>query len=76
MLGIPRELVEHALNVDPKAGSVKQPLRRFDEPKHKAIAAELRRLENAGSIKEIKTSMGIQPIHCLKEKHRRPSRLC
>jgi hypothetical protein len=56
MPGVPRELVEHALNVDPKARPVKQPLRWFNEPKHKAIAAELHRLENAGFIREIKTS--------------------
>jgi hypothetical protein len=56
MPGVPRELVEHALNVDPKARPVKQPLRQFDEPKSKAIAAELHRLENAGFIREIKTS--------------------
>jgi hypothetical protein len=56
MPGVPKELVEHTLNVDPKACHVKQPLRRFDEPKRKAIAAELHRLENAGFIKEIKTS--------------------
>jgi hypothetical protein len=55
MPGVPRELVEHSLNVDPKARLVKQPLRRFDEPKCKAIAAELHRLENAGFIREIKT---------------------
>jgi hypothetical protein len=55
MPGVPRELVEHALNVDPKARPIKQPLRRFDEPKHKAIAAELHRLENSGFIREIKT---------------------
>jgi hypothetical protein len=56
MPGVPRELVKHALNVDPKAQLVKQPLRRFDEPKLKAIAAELHRAENVGFIKEIKTS--------------------
>jgi predicted nucleotidyltransferase len=56
MPGVPRELLEHALNVDPKACRVKQPLRRFDEPKHIAIAAKLHRLENVGFIKEIKTS--------------------
>jgi hypothetical protein len=56
MPGVPRELVEHALNVDPKAKPVKQPLRRFDEPKRKSIASELHRLENAGFIREIKTS--------------------
>jgi hypothetical protein len=55
MPGVPRELIEHALNVDPKAKPVKQPLRRFDEPKRKAIASELHRPENAGFIREIKT---------------------
>jgi hypothetical protein len=50
MPGVPRELVKHAQNVDPKAKPVKQPLRRFDEPKRKAIASELHRLENAGFI--------------------------
>jgi hypothetical protein len=56
MPGVPRELIEHALNVDPKERTVKLPLQRFDEPKRKAIAAELHRLENVGFIKEIKTS--------------------
>jgi hypothetical protein len=56
MPGVSMELVEHVLNVDPKARPVKQPLRRFDEPKRKSIAAELHRLENAGFIREIKTS--------------------
>jgi hypothetical protein len=56
MPGVPRELIEHVLNVDPKAKPVKQPLRRFDETKRKAIASELHRLENAGFIREIKTS--------------------
>jgi hypothetical protein len=56
MPGVPRELVEHALNVDPKARPVKQPLRWFDEPKRKAIAAKLHRLENTGFIRGIKAS--------------------
>jgi hypothetical protein len=56
MPGVPRELVEHALNVDPKAKPVKQPLRQFDEPKRKAIVSELHRLENTGFLREIKAS--------------------
>jgi hypothetical protein len=44
MPGIPRKLIEHALNMDPKARPVKQPLRRFDEPKRKAMATKLHRL--------------------------------
>jgi hypothetical protein len=59
MPGVPRKLVEHTFNVDPKARPVKQPLRRFDEPKRKAIAAELHRLENTCFIREIKASMWV-----------------
>jgi hypothetical protein len=62
MSGVPRELVEHALNVDPNARPIKQPLRRFDEPKRKAIAAELHRLENVGFIREIKTSTWVSNL--------------
>jgi hypothetical protein len=54
MPGVPRELVKHTLNVDPKARPVKQPIWWFDEPKRKAIAAELHRLENTSFIREIK----------------------
>jgi hypothetical protein len=56
MPGVPRELVEHTLNVDPKAKPVKQPMQRFDEPKRKAIASKLHSLKNAGFIREIKAS--------------------
>jgi hypothetical protein len=56
MPGVPRELIKHPLNVDPKAKPIKQPLRQFDEPKRKAIASELHRLENTGFIREIKMS--------------------
>jgi hypothetical protein len=69
MPGVPRELVEHTLNVDPKAKPVKQPLRQFDEPKRKAIASELHRLENAGFIREIKTLTSVSnPVIVPKKK--------
>jgi hypothetical protein len=68
MPGVPRELVEHALNMDPKAKPVKQPLRRFDESKRKVIALELHRQENAGFIREIKTSTWVSnPVIVLKK---------
>jgi hypothetical protein len=51
MPGVLKELVKHALNVDPEAHPVKQPLRRFDKPKHTKIVAKLHHLENAGFIK-------------------------
>jgi hypothetical protein len=76
MPGVPRELVEHALNVDPKARLVKQPLRRFDEPKCKAIAAELHRLENAGFIKEIKTSSWVSNLVLVPKKNTDVRHVC
>jgi hypothetical protein len=76
MLGVPRELVEHALNMDPKASPVKQPLRWFDGPKRKAIAAELHRLENTGFIKEIKTSTGLSNPVIIRMKNTDVRRIC
>jgi hypothetical protein len=55
--------------VDPKVRPVKQPLRWFEEPKRKAIAAELHILENAGFIREIKTSTWVSnPVIVPKKK--------
>src|SRR5512141_2639784 len=44
MLGVPRELAEHTLNIDPKFKPVKQFLRRFNEERHKAIGEEVAQL--------------------------------
>jgi hypothetical protein len=55
MPGVPRELAEHALNLDPRAGPIRQPLRRFSELNRKAMLSEIHRLEEAGFIKELKT---------------------
>ena len=55
MPGVPRELAEHALNLDPRARPIRQPLRHFSEPNRKAMLSEIHRLEEAGFIKEIKT---------------------
>ncbi|KAK1602530.1 hypothetical protein QYE76_017961, partial [Lolium multiflorum] len=54
MPGIPRELAEHALNVDPTAKPVQQSMRRFSEPKRRAIGEEVNRLRKAGFIRELK----------------------
>jgi hypothetical protein len=76
MPGVPRELVEHALNVDPKAKPVKQSLRWFDEPKRKAIAVELHWLENACFIKEIKTSTWVSNPVIVPKKNTDAQRVC
>jgi hypothetical protein len=76
MSRVPRELIEHALNVDPKARPVKQPLRRFDEPKHKAIAAKLHRLENTSFIREIKASTWVSNLVIVPKKNMDLRRVC
>jgi hypothetical protein len=76
MPGVPRELIEHALNLDPKAKPVKQPLRRFDEPKRKVIASELHRLENVGFIRQIKTSTWVSNPVIIPKKNTDVQRVC
>jgi hypothetical protein len=54
MPGIPRELAEQALNVYVDSRPIKQNLRQFSEPKHKAIGEEINRMRDANFIREIK----------------------
>ena len=44
MPGIPREVAEHALDVQAGSRPVKQRLRRFDEEKRRAIGEEVQKL--------------------------------
>jgi hypothetical protein len=53
MLGIPSEVAEHSLDILPHSRVVQQRLRRFDEERHRAIGVELRKLLEAGFIKEV-----------------------
>ena len=53
MPGVPRQLAEHTLNVDPKYKPVKQFLRQFNEERHKAIGEEVAKLLAAGFIIEV-----------------------
>ena len=53
MPGVPRELIEHSLNVDPNAKPVKQKLRRFSQDKKDVIRKEVAWLLDAGFIKEV-----------------------
>ena len=53
MPGVPRELAEHTLNIDPKFKSVKQFLCRFNEERRKAIGDEVAWPLAAGSIVEV-----------------------
>jgi hypothetical protein len=53
MPGIPRDVAEHSLDIRVGARPMKQPLRRFDEEKHRAIGEEVYKLMAAGFIKEV-----------------------
>jgi hypothetical protein len=54
MPGVPRELAEHKLHVDPRARPIKQALRPLNEDRQRAIAIKVKRLLDAGFIIEIK----------------------
>jgi hypothetical protein len=53
MPGVPKELIEHVLKVDPKATPKKQRLWRFSTDKWNAIKKELAKLLTARLIKEV-----------------------
>jgi hypothetical protein len=53
MPGVPKELIEHCLKVDPKATPKKQRLRHFGTDKREAIKKELAKLLVPGFIKEV-----------------------
>jgi hypothetical protein len=53
MSGIPREVAEHSLDILPHSRAVQQRLRCFDEEWRRAIGVELRKLLEAGFIKEV-----------------------
>ena len=53
MLGIIREVTEHALKIRLGSRLVKQHLRRFNEEKRRLIGEEIAKLLAAGFIKEV-----------------------
>jgi hypothetical protein len=53
MPGVPRILIEHSLNVDPKATPKRQHLRRFADDRRDAIKKELAKLLTTGFIREV-----------------------
>jgi hypothetical protein len=53
MPGVPRRLIEHSLNIDPKATPKQQHLRRFADERRDTVKKELTKLLVAGFIREI-----------------------
>jgi hypothetical protein len=53
MLRVPRELIEHSLDVSKTAKPIKQKLQRFTRDKKEAIRVEVNRLLATDFIKEV-----------------------
>jgi hypothetical protein len=51
MPGIPREVIEHKLGIDPSYKSVKQKERRYTPERRKTIQQEVNKLLEAGFIR-------------------------
>ena len=69
-------LIEHSLNIEPKATPKKQRLRRFSADKREAIKKELAKLLAAGFIKEVLHPKWLaNPILVLK-KNKNKWRMC
>jgi hypothetical protein len=58
MPGIPREVVEHSLDILPHSCAVQQQLHRFDEERRRAIGVELRNSSRLGSSRKCSTLRG------------------
>jgi hypothetical protein len=76
MPGVPRELIEHSLNVDPKATPKRQHLRRFADNRRDAIKKELAELLTAGFIREVFHPEWLaNPVH-VRKKNSNEWRMC
>ena len=70
MPGVPRELTEHTLNINPKFKPVRQFLWRFNEERRKAIGEEVARILAAGFIVEVfHLEWLANPVLVLKKRH-------
>jgi hypothetical protein len=69
MPGIPREVAEHCLDILPHSRAVQQRLRHFDEERRRAIGVELRKLLEAGFIKEVFHSTWLANLVLVKKKN-------
>jgi hypothetical protein len=76
MPGVPRELIEHSLNVDPKATPKRQHLRRFTDDRRDAIKKELAKLLAAGFIKEVFHPKWLANTILVRKKNSNEWRMC
>jgi hypothetical protein len=73
---VPKELIEHSLNINPKATPKKQWLRRFAQDKRETIKKELTKLLAAGFIKEVYHPEWLANPVLILEKNNNEWRMC
>ena len=76
MTGVPRELAEHSLNINPGAKPVKQALRRFGDEKRRAIGKEIAKLLKARFIKEVIHTQWVANPVLVPKKNTKVLRMC
>jgi hypothetical protein len=76
MPGVPRNLIEHSLNVDPKATSKQQYLRHFADNRRDAIKKELAKLLAAGFIREVFHPEWLAKLVLVRKKNSNEWRMC
>jgi hypothetical protein len=76
MPGVPRELIEHCLNVDPNATPKRQHLRCFADDRRDAIKKELAKLLAAGFIREVIHPEGLANPVLVRNKNSNEWRMC
>jgi hypothetical protein len=70
MHGVPRELIEHELHLDPKAKPVKQRLHYFTQDKKDVIKREISRVLDAGFIKKVYHLDWLANLVCVPKKNK------
>jgi hypothetical protein len=73
---VPRNLVEHSLNVDPKATPKRQHLRHFADNRRDAIKRELAKLLTAGFIREVFHPEWLANPDLIRKKNTNEWRMC
>jgi hypothetical protein len=73
---VPRNLIEHSLNVDPKATPKRQHLHRFADNRRDAIKKELAKLLAAGFIREVFHSEWLANPILVRKKNTNEWRMC
>jgi hypothetical protein len=76
MIGVPKGLAEHALQIIPGSKPVRQAMRHFGDKKRRAIAKEISKLLKAGFIKEVIYTKWVANPVLVPKKNTKVLRMC